>query len=232
MLIDSRQNLKTRHQELIVEHSPKSPVSEAYRNLRTNLSFLRPDNPLNKIAITSSVPKEGKSLTAANLAIAISYNDKEVLIIDADLRKPMQHKFYDLSNYEGLSDILTGNLEFLEAIKKTGVERLSLISTGFIPPNPSELLSSKRMEKVIEQAEKTFDFIILDTPPIIAVTDAAILGKKLDGVLLVTASHETERNVLEKSIDKLNKANVDIFGTVLNKYPVDKRGYDNYHYYY
>ncbi|MBM7556933.1 CpsD/CapB family tyrosine-protein kinase [Halanaerobacter jeridensis] len=229
----SRQNLQTRHEELIVEHSPKSPVSEAYRNLRTNLSFLRPDEPLSKIAVTSSTPKEGKSLTVANLAISMAHNEEDILIIDADLRKPMQHKFYDLPNYEGLSNILTGELKFEEAVQETGIDRLSVISTGFIPPNPAELLSSHRMEEVIEQAEEEFDFVMIDTPPVIAVTDAAILGKKLDGILLVVASHETERGMLEKSTDKLKKANVDLIGTVLNKHPVkDGAGYDTYYYYY
>jgi len=233
ILAKSRQDLKTRHEELIVEHSPKSPVSESYRNLRTNLSFLRPDEPLTKIAVTSSTPKEGKSLTVANLAISMAHNEQKVLIIDADLRKPMQHKFYDLPNYEGLSNILTGELSFSEAVQETGIERLNLISTGFIPPNPAELLSSHRMEEVIERAEEEFDFVMIDTPPVVAVTDAAILGTKLDGVLLVVASHQTERGMLEKSTDKLRKANVDLIGTVLNKHPVgDGSGYDTYYYYY
>ena len=230
IVIESRQDLKTRHGELIVEHSPKSPVSEAYRNLRTNLSFLRPDNPLTKIAVTSSGPKEGKSLTVANLAISMAHNEQEVLIIDADLRKPMQHKFYELPNYEGLSNILTGELKFREAVQASGIEGLNVISTGVIPPNPSELLSSQRMEEVIAKAEEEFDFVIIDTPPIIAVTDAAILGKKLDGVLLVVASHQTKRVMLEKSTDKLRKANIDLIGTVLNKHPVQE--YDAYYYYY
>lgn len=228
----NREKFTEENKELIVKHKPKSPVSEAYRELRTNISYLSPDQDLTKIAITSSGPQEGKSLTLANLAIALANNEQKVIIIDADLRKPRQHKLYNLPNYEGLSNILAGEISFVEGLQKTEVEGLELISTGFIPPNPAELLSSHKMEKIINKAEEKADFVIVDTPPVIAVTDATILAKKLDGVLLVVASHETEREMLKKSKEKLKKANVNIIGAVLNKHPIDDgENYNYYHYY-
>ncbi len=226
-------DLKDRSDELIVEKDPKSPASEAYRTLRTNISYLSPDDPLTKIAISSSGPSEGKSLTVANLAVAMAQNERDVIVIDCDIRKPMQHRFYGLSNFEGLSNLLTGELDFAEALRETGIENLKMISTGPVPPNPSELLASQRMEEVIKQAEQEADMVILDTPPVVAVTDTPILATKIDGVILVVASHETEEGMLLKAKDRLDKVNANVLGTVLNKYPVDKaERYDSYYYYY
>ena len=174
---------------MIVKHNPKSPASEAYRFIRTNISFLSPDNPLTKIAITSSGPSEGKSLTIANLAISMAQNGKKVIIIDADMRKPMQHKFYDLPNFEGLSNILTNEIDFEDGLRETGIDGLQLITTGTIPPNPAELLNSKRMEEIIKRADKEADMVFIDTPPVIAVTDAAVLSNKVDGVILLSLIH-------------------------------------------
>ncbi|GAB6099372.1 CpsD/CapB family tyrosine-protein kinase [Halanaerocella petrolearia] len=227
----TRINVGEEKEKLIVEYNPKLPASESYRELRTNISYLSPDEPLNKIAITSSVPSEGKSLTVANLAISIAHNNQKVIIIDADLRKPSQHKFYGLPNYEGLSNILTGELSFIEGLQETQIDGLSLISTGFVPPNPAELLSSYKMEEVINAAEEKADFVIVDTPPVIAVTDATIVARRIDGILLVVASYETEREMLVESKEKLEKANANIIGTILNKDPVDKGSSYNYKYY-
>lgn len=228
----SKQDLQTRHDELIVAHSPKSPAAEAYRDLRTNISYLSPDEPLTRIAVTSSGPREGKSLTVANLAISMAQNNQQVIIIDADLRKPMQHKFYDLPNFEGLSSILTGELDFEAGLKETGIDNLQLISTGHVPPNPAELLGSDKMSEVIKQAEAEADLVLVDTPPAIAVTDAAVLANKLDGILLVVASHETEQEMLARAKEKLEKAQANIIGTVLNKHPVNSDGYGYYYSYY
>ncbi|MBM7622988.1 CpsD/CapB family tyrosine-protein kinase [Sporohalobacter salinus] len=217
----SRRDSKKEFEELIVNREPKSPVSEAYRELRTNLSYLNPDDPLTKIAITSSGTQEGKSLTLANLAITLANNEQDVIIIDADLRKPRQHEIYNLPKHKGLSDILIGEISFLEGVQKTEINRVKLISTGFIPPNPSELISSNKMEEVINKAEEKADFVLVDTPPVLPVTDAAILANKLDGTLLVVASHETEEEMLDRTKEKLEKANVNIIGVVLNKYPIE-----------
>ncbi|MCK8827675.1 CpsD/CapB family tyrosine-protein kinase [Natroniella acetigena] len=224
---------RNRSDELIVEYDPKSPAAEAYRTLRTNISFLSPDDPLTKISLSSSGPSEGKSLTVANLAISMAQNNKDVIVIDADLRKPMQHKFYGMTNFAGLSNVLTGEIGFAEGLQETGIDGLRLLTTGTIPPNPSELLNSKKMEEVIKQAEAESDMLIIDTPPVIAVTDTAILATKVDGILLVIASHEAEQDMVVKAKEQLDKVQANVIGTVLNKYPIDKgRGYQNYYYYY
>ena len=231
----SQDQVNDRSNELITKNNPKSPVSEAFRSIRTNLSFLSPDNPLNNILITSSGASEGKSLVLTNLAISIAQNDQKVIIIDADLRKPMLHRFFGMTNFNGLSNILTDEITFEEALRETDTKNLSMISTGVMPPNPAELLSSKKMELVLDKAEKEADVVLLDSPPAIAVTDAVILSNKVDGVIIVVASHETHRDMLVATKDKLKKAHANIIGTILNKYPVQKsKGYyyNQYYYYY
>ncbi|WP_084804339.1 CpsD/CapB family tyrosine-protein kinase [Halonatronum saccharophilum] len=228
---DSRQNLRTRNNELIVHHNPKSPASEAYRSIRTNISFLSPDNPLKKILLTSSGPSEGKSLTVANLAISMAQNGKKVIIIDADMRKPMQHKFYNLTNFEGLSNILTGDISFEEGIKDTDIDNLRVITTGTTPPNPAELLNSKRMDDLIDKAEEEADILFIDTPPVIAVTDAAVLSSKVDGTIIVVASHQAQEQMVAQAKDLLDKARANLIGVVMTKCPV-KDSSNQYYYYY
>ncbi len=227
----SRQSLKSRNNELIVKHNPKSPVSEAYRNIRTNLNFTSPDKPLKTIAVTSSAAAEGKSLTLVNLALSMAQNGKKVIIIDGDLRKPMQHKFFEMTNFNGLSGILTGEIEFGEGLRETNTENIKLISTGVIPPNPAELLNSHRMEEILAKAGEQADIVFVDTPPVVAVTDAAVLGNKVDGTIIVIASHQTDQRMLLKAQDNLERARANIIGVVLNKYPAyNDRNYQYYYY--
>lgn len=227
---DSRQLLRSRKHELIVHNNPKSPVTEAFRNIRTNLSFISPDNPLRVIALTSSIAAEGKSLVLANLAISMAQNRKKVIIIDGDMRKPMQHKFFDQPNYNGLSNILTGEIAFEEGLRETGIDGVKLITTGAIPPNPAELINSRRMEELIKKAREEADLVFIDTPPVVAVTDAAILSDKVDGTILVVASHQTDQSIMLKAKDILDKAHARILGVILNKYPAHQS--QNYQYYY
>ncbi|MEC9488875.1 MAG: CpsD/CapB family tyrosine-protein kinase [Halanaerobium sp.] len=224
--------VRSRDNELITRTHPKSSVSEAYRRIRTNISFLSPDKPLKAIALTSCGAKEGKSLTTVNLAISMAQNGKKVIIIDADLRKPMQHRFFEMTNFNGLSSILTGEIEFAEGLRETGIDNLWLISTGITPPNPAELLASRKMEETLAEAKEFADYILIDTPPAIAVTDAALLGNKVDGVIIVVASHETHEEMLQKSQEVLEKARANIIGTILNKYPVHTESSYYYQYYY
>lgn len=228
----SRQALKSRQMELVVKNNPKSPVAEAYRNIRTNLSFMSPDKTLKTIIVTSSAAAEGKSLTLVNIALSMAQNAKKVIIIDADLRKPMQHKFFEMSNFAGLSGILTGEIDFAEGLRETNTDNIEIISTGVIPPNPAELLSSLRMEELIKKAEEKADIVLIDTPPVIAVTDASVLANKVDGVILVTASHQTDKDILVKAKENLDRVHANVLGVVLNKYPAhhDKR-YQYYYYY-
>lgn len=227
----SRQSLKSRKDELIVHKNPKSLVTEAFRNIRTNLSFLSPDHPLKTVVITSSAASEGKSFVLANIAISKAQIGKSVIIIDADMRKPMIHRFFDLTNTSGLSNILSGEVELMEGLKDTGIKGVRVITAGNIPPNPAELLGSRKMEEVLKMACNEADIVFVDTPPVIAVTDAAIVSNKVDGTILVTASHQTDRNALLKAEEILTKAKARILGVVLNKYPLHHNRSNEYYYY-
>lgn len=221
-------NLKNREDELITTSHPKSPVAESFRSIRTNLNFISPDDPLESMLITSSGSGEGKSLITSNVAVSLAQNGKKIIIIDADMRKPMQHRFYAAANLKGLSDILTGEIEFRDGLIETGIEGLELITAGSIPPNPSELLDSHKMEEVLTAAKERTDMVIIDTPPVLAVTDAVLLSTKVDGTVIVVASQRTHNDMLVKAQMKLERVNANIVGTILNRFPVQKQG--NYYY--
>jgi capsular exopolysaccharide synthesis family protein len=217
--------------KLIVQKNPKSPVSEAYRTLRTNIQFASFDKDIKTIVVTSSGPKEGKSTTAANLALAIAETSKKVLIIDCDLRIPTLHKNFRISNKIGLTNLLVENLN-IEDIMVAYIDNLYLLPSGTIPPSPAEMLSSNRMKTFIEETKNKFDCIIIDSPPIIAVTDAQILSTIADGVLLVASSGEVEREAINRAKDLLTRVNANILGVVLNKVELKgRRGYGYYNYY-
>ncbi len=225
-----RKGIKSRDEELVVENHPKSIVAEAYRTLRTNISFLSPDEPLKTIMVTSGGPVEGKSLTVANLGISFAQAGKKVIIIDADLRKPMQHRFFKLTNFDGLTSILTGEKEFSSVIRESGINNLKILTSGVTPPNPSELLGSKKMDSILEQAKEEADSVLVDVPPVIAVTDGLVLASKVDGVVLVVASQETHREMVAQAKENLEKVKANIVGTVLTKVPIESGG--KYYYYY
>lgn len=217
---------------LIVQDNPKSPISEAYRTLRTNIQFSNFDNKLSTILITSPGPSEGKSTTASNLALTLAENGSKVLIIDCDLRKPSLHKKFNISNSRGLSNLLIGQYKFTDVAQKY-TDNLYILTSGTIPPNPSEMLSSKKMGLFLEEAKAKFNYIILDTPPVIAVTDAQILSTMVDGVLLVVAAGQAEIAASQKAKELLENVNANIVGVVLNKAEVKKnKNYGYYHYYY
>ncbi len=222
---------ETRENELITREHPKSPITEAFRSIRTNLSFLSPDKPLQSILITGGGASVGKSLVLVNLAISIAQNEKKVIIIDADMRRPMLHRFFGMTNFGGLSNILTNEDTFENVLRETDIENLKVISAGIIPPNPAELLSSKKMEEVLKKAQNNADMILIDSPPAVAVTDPVIISNKVDGVILVVASHQTQKDLLQSAQENLEKANANIIGTILNKYPVKKSRYYQKYYY-
>ena len=201
---------------LITQLNPRSPISEQYRTLRTNLEFSSVDNPLKSILVTSSSPSEGKSMTTANLAVVYAQQGLKVLLIDADLRKPTVHYTFRLDNLRGLSNILVNEATIEETAYSTGIGDLDVISSGPIPPNPSELLGSKRMEALIQEASSSYDLIIFDTPPVLAVTDAQILGNVVDGTILVIRSGQTEYELAIKAKEALDPAKAKLLGTVLN----------------
>lgn len=216
----------------IVHEEPKSPVSEAYRLLRTNIQYSNVDMPLKVLAITSSRPGEGKSTTISNLAITFAQTGSKVLLVDADLRKPTIHKLYNLPNQVGLVNILAKQASIGNCAHATMVENLFVITSGPIPPNPSELLQSESMRKFVDEVEGVFDIVLIDTPPVCTVTDAAILASFIDGIILVAASGKVKIDEIKRAKDILEKVNAYITGVVLNKLDraANRNYYDNYYY--
>ncbi|SMC23244.1 capsular exopolysaccharide family [Clostridium acidisoli DSM 12555] len=217
---------------LIVQDNPKSPISEAYRTLRTNIQFSNFDDDMSTVLVTSSGPGEGKSTTAANLALSMAETGKRILLIDCDLRKPSLHKKFNISNNKGLSNLLIGQHKFADVAQRYN-ESLYILTSGTIPPNPSEMLASKKMQSFLDEAKKTFDFIILDTPPVIAVTDAQLLSTMVGGVLLVIAAGQAEIGAAQKAKELLEHVKANIIGVILNKAEAGGgKNYGYYHYYY
>jgi capsular exopolysaccharide family len=215
---------------LLVHEEPKSPISEAYRVLRTNIQFSNFDMPLKVIAITSAGPGEGKSTTVSNLAITFAQAGSKVLLVDGDLRKPMIHKLYSLPNQTGLVNILARQLPMESCLQNTFVENLFVLTCGPIPPYPSELLQSENMRLFLDEAEGAFDIILIDTPPVGNVADAAILSSFIDGIILVAASGKVKIDNIKRAKDILEKVSANIIGVVLNK--LDKTANKNYYNYY
>lgn len=216
---------------IVTVKSPQSPIAEAYRTLRTNIQFSSFDNKVQIIVVTSSEPGEGKSTTAANLAVVMAESGAKTILIDCDQRKPSLHKIFSLSNQAGISDLLVGNVEFQEAVKSTEIQNLDVLTSGTRPPNPAELLASSKMKQFLEGLRQNYEYIIVDTPPIIAVTDAQLLSSYADGCLLVVASSQVDRKTAEKAKELLQKVNAKILGAILNKLEVNEKKY-YYNYYY
>lgn len=211
--------------------NPKSPVSEAFRTLRTNIQFSSIDKPIRSIVITSSGPGEGKSTVAINTAVAMAQSEKRVLLIDCDLRKPTLHRSFNMSSLKGLTNILVENADYTDVLyKATGIEELDVVGSGPVPPNPAELIGSNKMKAFIEQMKEEYDMVILDAPPIGLVTDSAILSTIVDGTILVCSVGEADINAAKRSKDLLDKVKANILGVVLNKVPVNGGGYYKYHY--
>lgn len=214
---------------LITIVNPLSPISEAYRTLRTNIQFAGVDRALKTIMVTSTGPSEGKSTTIANLAVVMSQADKKTLLIDADMRKPTVHHTFDLINRDGLTTYLTGQQSVDQVIQKTTINRLDVITSGPIPPNPSELLNSKVMTRLLEELNGRYDQVLIDTPPVIAVTDAQVLASKVDGVVLVVNAGKTNKDIAMKAKQQLENVKANILGVVLNNKEIKD---DSYYYYY
>lgn len=217
--------------KIFTTQNPKSPISEAFRTLRTNIQFSSIDKPIKSMVITSSGPGEGKSTVSVNTAITIAQSGKNVLLIDCDLRKPTLHKYFNMSSLKGLSNILVEDADYTNILYNTEeIEQLDIIGSGPIPPNPAELLGSKKMENFIEDMRKEYDMVILDAPPIGLVTDSAILSTIVDGTLLVCSVGEANINSATRAKELLEKVNANILGVVLNKVPVSGGAYYKYHY--
>jgi len=219
---------KQTFRHLITKLNPRSPISEQYRTIRTNLQFAAVDNELSTMLITSSGPSEGKSSTAANLGLVFAQQGKKVLLVDADLRKPTMHYTFRVDNRVGLSNVLVGEVELLDALEPSEEPSLDVLSSGPIPPNPSELLGSKAMEELIKTAKFHYDLIIFDTPPVLAVTDAQVLANFVDGSLLVIRSKATDQDSAKKAKELLQPAKAKLLGAVLNDKEIGKNSYYYY----
>lgn len=225
----NRSKLNNNIRHLITRINPKSPISEQYRTIRTNMQFSSVDNELKSILVTSSGPAEGKSSTTANLAVVYAQQGKRVLLVDADLRKPTMHYTFRLDNLRGLSNVLVGENVLEDAVNRTDIETLDVMTCGPIPPNPSELLASRKMETLLKEALLSYDMVIFDTPPVLAVTDAQILANIVDGSVLVVRSTSTEIEAATRAKEALEPAKAKLLGVVLNG---REKSASNYYYYY
>lgn len=206
-----------------------SAISEQYRTIRTNIQYSSVDDELRTLVVTSSVPGEGKSTTVANLAVVFAQQGKKVLLVDADLRRPTIHYTFNVNNIYGFTTVLTKQKTFIETILETDEENLYILTSGPIPPNPAELLSSKSMEHFIEEAKQEFDIVLFDTPPILAVADPQILANQCEGSILVVFSEKTEIDQAKKAKELLGNAQGKFLGVVMNNKKMTK---DSYYYYY
>lgn len=214
---------------LITHLDPKSPVAEAFRTLRTNLQFSALDRELRTLLVTSPGPGEGKSMVIANLAVAIAQSGKSVILVDADLRKPVIHKRFGLDNDVGLTNILVhGPAE--SVLRDVGIPNLQVVTSGPRPPNPAEMLDSAMMEKTRDFFKERADFVLFDSPPVVAVTDAALLSQKVDGVLLVVRLGSVEREAALQAKTLLKNVQAPVLGLVVNNIP-SSSGYYYYYYY-
>jgi non-specific protein-tyrosine kinase len=212
---------------------PRSPTAEAYRTLRTNVNYASVDKPLRTVMVTSAEPGEGKSTTICNLGVVLAQNGTKVIITDCDLRHPRVHKYFGLSNRLGLTALFMKTSDVSTGIRqKTDVENLTVVTTGLLPPNPAELLGSQKMQKIVESMHQAADMVLLDTPPVLAVTDAAVLAPTVDGVLLVVRPGKTRISALRLTLEQLQQVNAHVLGIVLNDIDLRGRPYAyRYHYY-
>jgi len=216
---------------LVTHLKPKSPYSEAYRSLRTQIQYARSEKPVQTILVSSPGPGEGKSTSVTNLAITMAQMGSKTILVDSDLRRPVLHSLFDLKRDVGLSNYLVGRAEIEEVIRPTSVDNLYLISCGILPPNPSELLGSKRMQELIQQLKNEYDYVLFDSPPLIAVTDAVVMAPWVDGVVLVLRSGKTDRDAAVRAFELLRNVKANVLGTLLNDV-LPSYMYGSYYYYY
>lgn len=225
-------DIKKPTDQVVTLTHPRSPISEAYRVLRTNLRFSGIENPNGALLVTSSGPGEGKTTTAANLATTIAQSGKRVVLLDCDLRRPSLHSLFDVSNDVGLTDLFLDDAPELDRVlKPTAIPGMRLLTSGTIPPNPSEILDSRRMTEVLAALRNQSDMVVIDSPPALVVADASILGSRCSGAILVIDSGKTRVDVARRALDTLKQANVKVLGTVINKLAARRTAGYNYSYY-
>jgi capsular exopolysaccharide synthesis family protein len=214
--------------DLVTVASPDNVASEAYRTLRTNLLYALEDGPSKVIVVTSPGPLEGKSITCANLGVVLAQTDKNVLILDCDLRKPTLHKIFGLRNLRGVVELLTGERKLQEVWQESPLLGMRIVTAGPIPPYPAELLSSGSFAQLLDQARQGFDYVLLDSPPTQLVSDPLILAAQGDGVLLVLDLQNTRKESVRHSMRSLESAGANLLGTVMNNVELPRGGYFDY----
>lgn len=217
---------------LITMNNPQSPISEAYRGIRTSIQFSNLDKNIKVINITSSKQGEGKTTVLTNLATTFAGLEKKVLILDGDLRNPGVHRAFEVSNIYGLTDVLLENKTFEECVHCTNIKNLHVLTCGPTPPNPSEMLASKKMMEFIKKLREQYDYVFIDTPPIGVVTDAGIVSTYSDGCIFVVGSKEVEIETVKIANKRLENVGANILGCILNKFEISKNGSDYYSHYY
>lgn len=221
--------------QLVTMNTPRSPVAEAFRSLRTNIQFASVDKPIRTLLVTSPAPSDGKTTVSSNLAAVLAQGGKRVALVDADLHRPRVHRVFNLDNSHGLSALfMEPKVQSNGWMQPTRQERLNIVSSGPLPPNPSELLGSQKMREIIDVMLQECDFVLLDTPPVLSVTDAAILSTVVDGVLLVVRPGETRMGALKQAVETMRRVNANLLGLVFNGVGKNRGYYDYYYksYYY
>ncbi len=224
-----KKNKEIRQYQLICDKNPKSLVAESYRTIRTNLNFAEGDQICRSIMVSSVAPLDGKSTTISNLAVVMAQAGKKVLLVDADLRKPMQHMIFQVSNQKGLTNFLLQQVPVEELTHEGLVDNLSLLTSGPIPLNPAEIIDSERCRSLWPALLKKYDYIFIDAPPVLAVTDAVIISTQVDGVILVVSSASTRIEMAKEAKEKFRSANARILGVVVNKVKMNEKEYGYYY---
>ena len=217
--------------DLVVHEQPKSAVAECCRSVRTNLLFMSPDKPLRSILVTSSGPQDGKTTAAVSLAVAMAENGKRVLLLDADMRRPRVHKVFNVGNGMGLSSLILGQGKLEDAVKTTQVPNLSVMACGPVPPNPAELLHTDAFAGILGKLGERHDIVIIDSPPVGAVSDAVVLATQVDGTVFVLKAGNTSRDHARRSLRALLDVKARVFGAILNDLDLEDRRYGGYYYY-
>lgn len=218
--------------QVVVERSPKSLISEQFRTTRTNINFSMPAGDLKTIVFTSSVQAEGKSTVSANLAHLFAQEGKRVLFVDADMRKPTVHLTMHTENTVGLSNVLTNQSAWKDAVRESSVQpNLFFITSGPVPPNPAELLASKQFDSLLAEISTQYDLVLFDAPPLLSVTDSQILANKCDGTILVVLAGKTQKDSARRAKELLETSQAKILGVILNQFKMEKDHYYYYQYY-
>lgn len=221
----------TLKRSLVVGTNPSSVVSEQFRSIRTNIMYAGVQKEITAVLFTSDTPVAGKSTVAANMAVAYAQAGKKTLLLDADLRRPTGHHTFEVSNRVGLSTAIVNEIPVSQVISKTNFDHLDLLTSGPVPPNPAELLSAAKFDAIMIHLKTQYDMVIIDSPPILSVTDAQLLSKNADGVVLVTNVEKNNRDRLNEAIELLGKSKANIIGIVLN-HRKKKSKKEDYRYFY